>query len=71
MKLLINGKETPGTDGLTITKLLVEQNVKMSDMVSVEINGQIIPRTDFEATTLKEGDKIEFLYFMGGGRGTD
>ena len=71
MKLIINGKETNFNEGLTVSQLLVEQKVKMPDMVSVEINGQILRRTEFENTMLKEDDKVEFLYFMGGGSGTN
>ena len=41
----------------------------MPNMVSVELNGQILKRTEFEKTILKDDDKVEFLYFMGGGRG--
>lgn len=67
MKLIVNGKETSFNNALTISRLLVEQEVKMPEMVSVELNGQILKRTDFEGTSLKEGDKVEFLYFMGGG----
>jgi len=70
MKLTINGKDTDVTDSLTVSKLLVEQEVKMPDLVSVELNGQILKRPEFDATVLTEGDKVEFLYFMGGGRGT-
>ena len=69
MKLVVKGKETNFNEGLTVSQLLVEQNVKMPDMVSVEINGQILRRTAFETTTLKDDDKVEFLYFMGGGSG--
>jgi sulfur carrier protein len=36
-------------------------------MVSVEYNGEILDRGAFPSTTLKPGDKIEFLYYMGGG----
>lgn len=71
MKIVVNGQETNLTDGLTVSQLLVEQKVKMPDMVSVELNGQILRRTEFENTILKEDDKVEFLYFMGGGSGTD
>ncbi len=71
MKLVVNGKEVNGKEGLTVSELLVEQKVKMPEMVSVEINGQILKRTEFETTMLKDDDKVEFLYFMGGGRGTD
>ena len=68
MKLTVNGKEIEFDSELTVNKLLVEQNVKMPDMVSVELNGQILKRSEFENTTLNEGDKVEFLYFMGGGK---
>jgi sulfur carrier protein len=67
MSLVVNGKETNITDGLTVSQLLVQENVKMPDMVSVELNGQILKRTKFEETILKDDDKVEFLYFMGGG----
>jgi len=71
MKLVVNGKETNYSESLTVSQLLVEQKVKMPDMVSVELNEQILRRTEFETTTLKDDDKVEFLYFMGGGRGID
>jgi sulfur carrier protein len=67
MNLVVNGKKTNITDGLTVSQLLVQENVKMPDMVSVELNGQILRRTKFEETILKDNDKVEFLYFMGGG----
>jgi sulfur carrier protein len=67
MKIVVNGEQINCGDGLTVSELLVEQNVKMPDMVSVELNGQILRRTEFDATTLKDEDKVEFLYFMGGG----
>jgi len=68
MKIVVNGKEFDIKDGLTVSELLVEHEVKMPDMVSVELNGQILKRGLFEDTTLNEGDKVEFLYFMGGGQ---
>ena len=71
MNLVVNGKETNITDGLTISDLLVEENVKMPQMISVELNGQILKRSEFDQTVLKHDDKVEFLYFMGGGNGAD
>ncbi|MDT8299859.1 MAG: sulfur carrier protein ThiS [Sedimentisphaerales bacterium] len=67
MNLVINGKETNINDGLTVNQLLAQENVQMPDMVSVELNGQILKRSKFEETVLKDDDKVEFLYFMGGG----
>ncbi len=67
MKLIVNGTESNLAEGLTVNQLLIAQEVKMPEMVSVELNGQILKRPEFESTTLNEGDKVEFLYFMGGG----
>lgn len=66
MKLTVNGDEFE-MSGLTISELLVEKDVKMPDMVSVELNGNILKRSAYDDTTLADGDKVEFLYFMGGG----
>ena len=67
MKIIVNGKETDISGNLNVSQLLAEQNVKMPDMVSVELNGQILKKSQFDNTTLKDEDKVEFLYFMGGG----
>jgi sulfur carrier protein len=37
-------------------------------MVTVQINEEFVEREDYDATQLKEGDKVDFLYFMGGGQ---
>jgi len=71
MRLIMNGKESNLAEGLTISQLLIEQEVKMPEMVLVELNGQLLKRAEFESTTLNQGDKVEFLYFMGGGNGTN
>ncbi len=67
MNLVVNGKNTDITDGLTVSELLTKEDVKMPQMVSVELNGKILKRSEFETTKLKDDDKVEFLYFMGGG----
>ncbi len=67
MKLTLNGKESDFTDGLTVSELLVEQQVKTPEMVSVELNGQILKRSNFD-TILKDADKVEILFFAAGGK---
>jgi len=34
----------------------------------VELNGEILERESFATTPVKDGDEVEFLYFMGGGK---
>ncbi len=67
MKIKINGNENDFEGKMNILKLLEIENVEMPEMVSVEINGDVVDREDFETTIIKENDTIEFLYFMGGG----
>lgn len=70
MQLTVNGKAAviEGKESLTITALLDELQVKESLYVTVELNGDILDRPTFDGTIVKDGDTIEFLYFMGGGR---
>jgi sulfur carrier protein len=68
MQIEINGEATEISGEITVTALLAEHNVDQPDMVSVELNGEILNRSDFDNTTVKAADKVEFLYFMGGGR---
>jgi sulfur carrier protein len=67
MNIIINGNETIVTDEITINSLLIERKVKMPEMVSVELNGEIVDRDLFSEIFLKSGDQVELIYFMGGG----
>lgn len=69
MKIKINGEDRViDQASVTIEDLLKLENVKMPEMVSVEHNGNMVDRENFQTTAVNEGDVIEFLYFMGGGR---
>lgn len=67
MKIKVNGEEKHLEKAVSISELLAIQEVKMVEMVSVELNGEILERDDFEKTLVQEKDEIELLYFMGGG----
>ncbi len=68
MNIKINGEaENIQNESITITDLLALKDVKMPDMVSVELNGDMLERDQFSSTSVKDGDEVEFLYFMGGG----
>ena len=69
MKLTVNGKEEVlEAKTLTINEFLKLKEVKMPDMVTIELNGDILDRELFATQELKEGDSLELLYFMGGGQ---
>lgn len=68
MTLSINGKaDTVHGSEISVVELLKAKDVEMPDMVSVQLNGEILRREEFDTTMVKENDQVEFLYFMGGG----
>ena len=68
MKIKINGKEEElSAQALTVAQVIKDFKVESPDMVSVQLNGEFVKREDFSSQTLKDGDEIDFLYFMGGG----
>ena len=61
----INGEEH-NANGKTIANYLIESNYDMK-CVAVEINGEILPKAQYEDTVIKDGDIIEIVSFVGGG----
>ncbi len=67
MFITVAGDKKEVKDGLTLQELIEQENVEMPEYVTVFINDELV-ESDAKATTvLKEGDNVEFLYFMGGG----
>ncbi|MCC6095346.1 MAG: sulfur carrier protein ThiS [Eubacterium sp.] len=68
MKITVGGETKEVKDGITISELIQEENVETPEYVSVSVNESFAQKTDYDTTRLKDGDVVEFLYFMGGGR---
>jgi thiamine biosynthesis protein ThiS len=66
MTLHINGEPHDFADGLTLSALVEHLGMK-PDRVAVELNLEIVARTDWTDTILKDGDKLEVVHFVGGG----
>ena len=67
MTITVAGEKKEYKDGLTLPELIVNENVDMPEYVTVSINEEFVATEDKEKTVLKDGDNVEFLYFMGGG----
>jgi thiamine biosynthesis protein ThiS len=70
MLLHINGEPRDFPDGLTVAGLVAHLGMK-PDRVAVELNLEIVPRANWEATPLKADDKLEIVHFVGGGSGAE
>jgi len=67
MVLHINGEEKEFPEGLTLAALIAQLGMK-PDRVAVELNLSIVQRRNWDNTTLHNGDKLEIVHFVGGGR---
>lgn len=68
MIITVAGEKKEYKDGLTLPELIEAEKVETPEYVTVSINDKFVPTEEKEKTVLKDGDSVEFLYFMGGGR---
>lgn len=68
MNITVAGEKKDVKEGLTVTELIASENVETPQYVTVSVNEEFVESSEFDTTVLKEGDVVEFLYFMGGGR---
>lgn len=64
--IFINGKKEEIEESLTLQGLLEAKRIR-PEVVTIELNEEIVPRDRYKDTGLKSGDKLEFVYYMGGG----
>ena len=64
----VAGNKKEVADNLTVAQLIADENVETPQYVTVTINDDFVQSGTFEETVLKDGDVVEFLYFMGGGQ---
>lgn len=63
----VNGEKQTVELPLSVGELIRLSNVLQPEMVSVQVNEEFADRSEWEALQLKDGDEVDFLYFMGGG----
>lgn len=68
MHIQVNGEQRVLADGSTVAGLLAELDIR-SDRVAVELNLNILDRSEFDGRNLQDGDRVEIISFIGGGAG--
>lgn len=61
----INGCEQ-AANGKTVVDIINEMNIDIRT-IAVELNEEIVSKADYDKTTLKDGDVLEVVSFVGGG----
>ena len=65
-RVTINGVEEEVPAGLTVAQLLERRKVQ-TPLVAVEHNGRVLRRAEFPTVTIRAGDRLEIVHFVGGG----
>ena len=65
IKIVLNGEDREVT-ATTVTALIDEIGLD-GRKVAVERNLEIVPRSQYLATGLSDGDRLEIVHFVGGG----
>ena len=66
-KITVNGEAQEMQLPLSLTELIRQNDVQQPEMVSVQVNEDFVDRNEWDSIQMKEGDSVDFLYFMGGG----
>lgn len=66
-KITVNGEAQEVQLPLSLTELIKQNKVFQPEMVSVQVNDDFVDRAEWDGIQIKEGDSVDFLYFMGGG----
>ncbi|MGN1090614.1 MAG: sulfur carrier protein ThiS [Huintestinicola sp.] len=67
MIITVAGDKKEFNEGITVKELIALEKVETPEYVTVSINDEFADQSAFDSTVLKDGDSVEFLYFMGGG----
>jgi sulfur carrier protein len=67
MNITINGKAKQfDSENMTVSALVVTLNLT-GKRLAIEKNGEIVPRSQFDAVNLQDGDTLEIVGAVGGG----
>lgn len=62
----VNGKQEEIPKGISLAEIIRERQYCL-DYIAVELNGEIVPKQQYEKTFLQNEDKVEIVSFVGGG----
>ncbi len=70
MRITVNGETREVAEGQSVAALLSALDIQ-AERVAVELNLKIVDRQAFTGTSLRDGDRVEVIGFIGGGRSDD
>ena len=66
MELIINGELRKINESQNLADLVKELDIQFPNF-AIALNQQVVPRSKYESTAIKENDQIEIVHAVGGG----
>tara|TARA_B100002052_G_C15649832_1_gene492311 strand:+ start:333 stop:533 length:201 start_codon:yes stop_codon:yes gene_type:complete len=66
VQIQLNGEALDVEQDVTVAQMLAQLEIQ-TNQIAVEVNLEVVPRTEHETFTLHEGDAIEIVTLVGGG----
>jgi thiamine biosynthesis protein ThiS len=66
LRIHVNGEPREVEDNLPLSHLVIELQLK-PEQIAIELNQQVVRRSDWPSITLQAEDKVEIVHFVGGG----
>jgi sulfur carrier protein len=66
MRVFVNGAEKEFGSGLSLAELIEQLNLP-APRIAIELNREVVRRSNWGSTMLKDDDRIEIVHFVGGG----
>jgi len=66
MRVFVNGDEKEFGVGISLAELITQLDLP-APRIAIELNREVVRRSDWGSTMLKDDDRIEIVHFVGGG----
>jgi len=66
MNISLNGQTEAVAEGITVAEL-IRQKLPQAQRLAVEVNLEVVPRSQHEHCVLSAGDRVEIVRAIGGG----
>lgn len=66
MKVFVNGEGKDFSAGISLSELITQLELPAA-RIAIELNREVVRRSDWGSTMLKDDDRIEIVHFVGGG----
>ena len=67
MKVFVNGEEKDLETVISLAELITQLDLPVA-RIAIELNREVVRRSDWGSTMLKDEDRIEIVHFVGGGK---